>query len=260
MKKMFAKILAFLTCFAVFITVLVGCQSKKKEIDLLVLAAASLTDVTGELATDYKKSAPQVTLTFSFGSSGTLQTQIEEGAPADLFLSAGKKQMTALSDKGLLLAGTNKELLENKIVLIVPKGSASQIKSFEDLATNKVRLIALGEPTGVPVGQYSEEIFTTLGIFEAVKAKANYASDVRQVLMWVESGEVDCGVVYMTDAMSSDKVTIACSAPDGSYSKVIYPAAVIGSTPHPEEAKAFLEYLSGKSAAKIFEKFGFTVK
>jgi ABC-type molybdate transport system substrate-binding protein len=122
------------------------------------------------LIEDYKTVAPEVTVTPTFGSSGTLQTQIEEGAPADLFLSAGKKQMTALADKNLLLTGTNTDLLENKVVLIVPKDSGANIASFEDLATDKVKVVALGEPTGVPVGQYSEKSLRH-SLLDAVKAK-----------------------------------------------------------------------------------------
>lgn len=270
MRKMFKKLAVPLLCLAILLTAVAGCQSApastpapapapKPEAELLISAAASLTDVMAALIEDYKTVAPEVTITPTFGSSGTLQTQIEEGAPADLFLSAGKKQMTALADKNLLLTGTNTDLLENKVVLIVPKDSGANIASFEDLATDKVKVVALGEPTGVPVGQYSEEVFKTLGILDAVKAKANYASDVRQVLTWVESGEVDCGVVYETDAKTSDSVKVVCPAPEGSHAKIIYPAAAIAATSHPDEARAFLEYLAGDAAAKIFKDFGFTV-
>jgi molybdate transport system substrate-binding protein len=230
-----------------------------EPVELLVSAAASLTDVMAELAEDYKDVNPDITITYTFGSSGALQNQIEEGAPADVFLSAGKKQMNALSEKDIPLEGTEKDLLENKIVLIVPKGNAKGITSFEDVATDLVSMVALGEPTGVPVGQYSAQIFTNLGIIDEVTAKANYGSDVRQVLTWVENGEVDCGVVYMTDAMTSELVDVVAIAPEGSTDKIIYPAAVIGTTEYPDQAKAFLDYLSTDRAAAIFEKYGFSV-
>ena len=247
------------TTAAVATTEMETVEARAEVSELLVSAAASLTDVMAELAEDYKDVNPGVTITYTFGSSGTLQNQIEEGAPSDVFLSAGKKQMAALDEAGLLLEGTNKELLENKIVLIVPKGSAKGIVSFEDVATDSVSIVAVGEPTGVPVGQYAAQVFTNLGIIDEITAKANYGSDVRQVLTWVEGGEVDCGVVYMTDAMTSDLVEVVAVAPEGSSDKIIYPAAVIGSTEHPDEGKAFLEYLSTDRAAAIFEKYGFTV-
>lgn len=226
--------------------------------ELLVSAAASLTDVLKEIATAYAAVAPQVKLTFTFGSSGTLQTQIEEGAPADLFFSAGKKQMKALEEKKLLLEGTNTELLQNKIVLIVPAASALGLKSFDDVAAETVKLVALGEAKSVPVGQYSEQVFTNLGTWDKVKAKANFGSDVRQVLTWVEGGEVDCGVVYATDAMTTDKVKVVAEAPEGSSDKVIYPAAVLATSKNADAAEAFLAFLQGEEAKKLFAKYGFT--
>ncbi len=258
MKKKNTKILSALLTLTFVFVLISGCTAKE-EVELTISAAASLTDVMKEIAEVYKEKASHVTLTYTFASSGTLQTQIEQGAPADVFISAGKKQMTALNDKGLLLDGTEKDLLENKIVLIVPKGSAVGITSFEDVAGDKVKLVALGEPAGVPVGQYSEQIFKSLGILDEVKTKANYGSDVRTVLTWVENGEVDCGVVYATDAKTTDKVEVICEAPQGSSDKIIYPAAVIGSTKYTDEAKDFLEFLSSDKAAAIFEKYGFTM-
>lgn len=234
--------------------------AKAQPVELTILAAASLTDATAKLAELYKEVAPNVTLTFSYGASGALQTQIEEGAPADIFMSAAIKQMTALDEAGLLLADTKKDLLINKIVLIVPKESTLALTSFEDVGGDTVKTVALGEPEGVPVGQYSEQVFTNLGILDAVKAKANYGSDVKQVLTWVESGEVDCGVVYSTDAKTTEKVSIVCEAPEGSHEDIVYPAAVIGSSASPEEAKKFLDFLSTDEAAAVFEEFGFSIK
>ncbi|HEY5584257.1 MAG TPA: molybdate ABC transporter substrate-binding protein [Ruminiclostridium sp.] len=231
-----------------------------EKVEIVVSAAASLTDVAAEIADMYKSIAPNITITYSFGSSGALQTQIEEGAPTDVFMSAAIKQMTALEGKGLIKEGTKKELLLNKVVLITPKDSTKIITSFEDAATDKVSIIALGEPSSVPVGQYAQEIFTTLSILDLVKAKANYGSDVRQVLTWVESGEVDCGVVYATDAATSQKITVVCEAPKDSHKPVIYPVAVLKSSKHSVEAQAFLDYLSTPEVVKVFEKYGFKMK
>lgn len=234
--------------------------AKTEPVELTILAAASLTDATTKIAELYKTVAPDVTLTFSYGASGALQTQIEEGAPADIFMSAAPKQMNALDEKGLLLPDTRKDLLLNKIVLITPKDTSLGLTSFEDVSTDKVKSIALGEPEGVPVGQYAEQIFTSLGTLDAVKAKANYGSDVKQVLSWVESGEVDCGVVYATDAKTSDKVSVICEAPEGSHDAVVYPAAVIAKSTSQDAAKEFLDYLSSDDAKAVFEEYGFTMK
>lgn len=230
----------------------------QEPVELTILAAASLTDVCNEIKAKYEADHPEVTLTFSYGGSGALQTQIEEGAPADLFFSAATKQMTALDEKGLMDSGSIVNLLENKVVLIVPADSGLDITSFGDVVTAQVAMIGLGEPGSVPVGQYSEEIFTTLGILDEVKAKANYGSDVRTVLSWVELGEVDCGVVYATDAYTSKQVKIVCEAPEGSCKQVIYPAGIVKDSSHPEESAQFLEYLKSDEIMALFESYGFS--
>ncbi|MCR5806307.1 MAG: molybdate ABC transporter substrate-binding protein [Oscillospiraceae bacterium] len=232
-------------------------ESTAKE-EITILAAASLTDVCGELESMYNSTHPDVSLVFSFGSSGALQTQIEEGAPADIFFSASTKQMDALDEKGLMDKDSINMLLENKIVLVVPADSDKGITSFDDVVTDKVKMIGLGEPESVPAGQYAEQVFITLGTLEDVKAKANYGTDVRTVLSWVETGDVDCGVVYATDAYSTDKVKIAAEAPDGSCKKVIYPVGIVGSSAHVDAAKKFEDFLTSQEAMEVFEKFGFT--
>ena len=146
------------------------------------------------------------------------------------------------------------------MVLIVPKEGGKDIKSFEELTRDDIRHVALGEPKGVPVGQYTEEILTKLGILDAVKAKAVYGSDVRQVLSWTETGDADCGVVYATDAAVSDKVKVAAKAPEGSHKPVIYPAAIIKDSKHMAEAKDFLAFVSTEQAKALFEKYGFVCK
>ena len=230
-------------------------SSKKTEI--VVLAAASLTDVTAKLKEMYEKNN-NVKLTFSYGSSGALMTQIEEGAPADIFMSAANKQMNELKDKNLMNNDTIVELLENKVVLIVPKDSKASVSSFDDVASSKVSQVALGEPGSVPVGQYSEEIFTSLNILDKVKSKAVYGSDVRAVLSYVESGNVDCGVVYATDAMTTKNVKVICSAPEGSCKKVIYPVGVVKSSKVTDESKKFIEFLQSDEAKAVFEEYGFS--
>lgn len=232
--------------------------SEADQVEITIMAAASLTDVAKEITDMYQKTAPNVKLTFSFGSSGALQTQIEEGAPADVFLSAAQKQMTELSEKGLVDDATKVDLLENKVVLITPKDSKLDIKEFKDLEKDSVKSVALGEPSSVPVGQYSETILENIGILDAVKAKANYGTDVRQVLTWVESGEVDCGLVYATDAAISDLVNVICEAPKDSSDPVIYPAAVLKDSKQADAATAFVQYLNTDEVLAVFEKYGFS--
>lgn len=233
-------------------------QANQKEV--YIVAAASMTDAIKEIGANYEKEHPDVKLMYSFGSSGALQTQIEQGAPADVFISAAQKQMNALDDKGLIDKSTRKDLLENKVVLIVPKDSNLQLDNFADIASDKVKKIALGEPKAVPVGQYSEEIFKSYNITDAVTPKAVYASDVRQVLGWVETGEVDCGIVYATDAAISDKVKVLMTAPDDSHKPVIYPVAMVNSSKNPDIAKDFIAFLSQDEQKNILEKYGFDVK
>ncbi|MCI1990566.1 MAG: molybdate ABC transporter substrate-binding protein [Oscillospiraceae bacterium] len=234
-------------------------SSDAPKVELVVSAATSLTDVMNELKADYEKENPSVKITPTYGASGTLQTQIEEGAPTDLFFSAATKQMTALDKKGLILSDTKVDLLLNKIVLIAPKGNAKGLSSFADAAGTKVSKIALGEPKSVPVGQYAEKVFTSLKLLDAVKKKAVYGSDVRQVLTWVESGSVDCGVVYATDAATTGKVQTVAQAPEGSSDPVVYPVAVLKSSKNLDAAKAFLKFLLGDEAKATFTKYGFTM-
>lgn len=255
MKKK-KQIFALLAVIILSSAALSGCGSREKK-TLTIAAAASLTDVTKDIAKRYKEKEPNVNLNFSYGSSGALQTQIEEGAEVDVFLSASQKQMDALSKKNLVNRTSKTDLLENKLVLIVPKGSKASIRSFEDLTKSSVKKIALGEPKAVPAGQYSEGVFQKLGILDKIKSKANYGSDVRQVLTWVESGEVDCGVVYMTDAKISDKVTVVCEAPEKAADPVIYPAAVLKESRHQDEAQKFVDYLKTDKTLKLFESYGF---
>ena len=253
--KIIAMVFAMVTVFA-------GCagktESDKKQVEITVLAAASLTDVCNEIEMRYEEANPHVNLIFSYGGSGALQTQIEEGVPADVFISAATKQMNALNEKGLMVSDSIVNLLENKVVLIVPADSTLDIASFDDVATDKVGMIGLGEPGSVPVGQYSEEIFTSLGTLDVVKAKANYGSDVRTVLSWVETSAVDCGVVYATDAYTTDKVKIVCEAQIGSHKQVIYPAGVVKASNNQEEAEAFIEYLHSEEIMTLFESYGFS--
>lgn len=225
-------------------------------VELTISAAASLTDVMKEIQKQYAVENPNVKLIFNFGSSGSLQQQIEQGAPADLFVSAATKQMKALQEKKLIIDETKKDLLKNRVVLVVPKTS-DKIKGFDDLKNAKV--IAIGEPASVPAGQYAKDVLTSIKSWDSLKDKMVYAKDVRQVLAYVESGDADAGVVYSTDAKISDKVKVAATAEEWTHTPVIYPAAVVKSSKQVDAAKAFLNYLSGDKAKTAFENYGFSM-
>jgi len=235
-----------------------GDSPQAAKVELTVSAAISLKDALDELKQIYTGENPNASIATNYGASGTLQLQIEQGAPVDVFLSAAPKQMDALETKGLLLEGTRRDLLRNEIVLIVPKDSTQHISSFQDLTRSDVKQVALGEPTAVPAGQYTKEVLTHLGIYEAVSSKAVLGKDVRQVLTYVETGNVDAGVVYATDAQSSSKVRVVTQAPPGSHAPVIYPLAVIKSSKNPVAAKQFADFLASPAATAVFQKYGFS--
>lgn len=228
----------------------------EEPIALTISAAASLKDAMEEIKTAYALEKDNVTITYNFGSSGSLQQQIEQGADVDVFVSAAEKQMDALKDKDLIIEDTRKDLLENNIVLVVPKDSSS-VMDFKDLSSDKVKKIGLGEPKSVPVGQYAEEVLTKLNLLDSIKSKVIYGNDVKQVLTWVETGDADAGIVYETDAKVSDKVKVVAKAPEGSHEPVYYPAAVIKASKNTDAAKDFINYLYSSKAKPIFEKYGF---
>ncbi len=270
------KTLSLFLVLVLTMTLVVGCGNEKKEVEdsakttgqesegedveLLVSAAASLTDVLNELGDIYMEENSNVDIKFSYGSSGALQAQIEEGAPVDVFFSAAQKQMDALEEGGHIVSDTRKTLLINKVVLIAPVDSQLEIESFEDLLKDDIEKIAIGDPSNVPVGQYSEEMFTNLNILDDITPKAVYATDVRTVLTWVESGEVDCGLVYATDAYTTDKVKIIAESPEGSHKEVSYPIAAIKDSKNLDAAKAFIDFLSTEEVAETFKKYGFDLK
>lgn len=255
MKK---KIITAAVALCMLITT-AGCSRSFKTKTVTVLAAASLTDVMGQIEERYEEKHPDIDLIFSFAGSGALQSQIEEGAPADVFISAATRQMDALNDEGLMVSSSIRELLLNKVVLIVPSGSSLDLTSFEDVLSDGVNMIGLGETESVPAGKYAAQVFETLGIWDEVQARANFGTDVRTVLSWVETGDVDCGVVYATDAFTSDAVTIAAEAPEGSCDRVVYPAGIVAGSEVADEAEEFLQYLQSAEASSVFESYGFTM-
>ena len=230
-----------------------------QPLELTVSAAVSLKDALAEIQANYAKLKPNVKLVFNLGASGSLQKQIEQGAPADIFISAAPKQMDELDAKNLINKATRKNLVENKLVLIVPQDSKLALAKFEDLLKPEVKQISIGEPSVVPAGQYAQEVLQKLSVWDKVKEKAVLAKDVRTVLTYVETGNVDAGIVYKTDAASSKKIKIAATAPEGSHKPIIYPAAVLSGAKQSKAAEEFLAYLSGPEGKTVLEKYGFVM-
>lgn len=281
-KTVFTK----MTACSLMLTALFGCGQASQTADgaqdsqsaqtteLTVFAAASMTETLNQIAEDYKTVDPNVSLTFNFASSGDLLSQIKEGADCDVFISAAPKQMNALdgslkddADKnpdGLdeLLDGTRIDLLENKVVLAVPEGNPKSIESFDKLAEQLKAgevFLAIGN-SDVPVGQYTQKIFAHYGLDEQSLADTGvltYGSNVKEVTTQVSEGAVDCGIIYATDAYSAGLESVDEATAD-MCGQVIYPAAVLRNSAHPDEAKAFLDYLTGEDAGRVFESVGFT--
>ena len=228
--------------------------------EILVAAAASLQYVMEDaLQPAFEEANPDIMLAFTFDSSGKLQTQIEEGADVDVFFSAATKQMNALDEEGLMDSDTIVDLLENKIALIVPAGSETGITGFEDIT--KAERIALGDPESVPVGQYSKEAFESLGMWEEVEAKTSFGTNVTEVLSWVAAGSADAGIVYLTDATTSDQfdqVEIVGYAPEGSVSKVIYSVGIVAASQKKDAAQKFVDFLGTEEAMAAFADYGFS--
>lgn len=228
------------------------------EQSILVAAAASLKNAyEDELIPMFEEQYPGVTVEGTYDSSGKLQTQIEEGLEADVFMSAATKQMKALDEEGMIASDTIVNLLENKIVLIVPAGSDSQIDSFEKIGD--AASIAMGDPESVPAGQYAKEALTNLNVWDSIQDKVSFGTNVTEVLNQVAAASADAGIVYATDAASMpDQVTVVAEAPEGSLEKkVIYPVAVVKATTHEDAAKAFVDFLQTPDAIKVFESYGF---
>lgn len=231
---------------------------KPEQAELVVSAAASLTDSLQKLQQTYESKHPNVKLRFNFGASGTLQQQIEQGAPADLFVSAAAKNMKPLVDKGLIDAAKQTTLLRNELVLVVPKSAAAPAKEIADLAKANVTHVAVGEPESVPAGGYAKEALTNAKLWDAVQTKLIYGKDVRQVLTYVETGNADAGFVYKTDALTSKQSVIGQTVDPALYKPIEIQIGIVKSTKRGKEAQELLDYLQSKEAMDVFVSFGFT--
>ncbi|GMB01620.1 molybdate ABC transporter substrate-binding protein [Pelosinus sp. IPA-1] len=263
-----SRLLVFLMAALLIVAAMTtGCGGEKsaapatppQKVELNVSAAVSLKDALAEIQKNYEAKNSNIKLVYNLGASGALQKQIEQGAPADIFISAAPKQMNDLEEKNLVNKATRKNLVENKLVIIVPTASTLNITKYEDLTKDEVQKLSIGETASVPAGQYAQEVLKKLGIWDKIQNKAVLAKDVRTVLTYVETGNVEAGIVYKTDAASSDKVKIVATAPEGSHQPILYPIAILSGTKQQKAAEDFLTYLSTPECKAIFEKYGFTM-
>jgi len=232
--------------------------SQAKPVEIMISAAASLKDSLTEIQKNYALKKPEVKLTINFGASGTLQQQIEQGAPVDLFISAGKSQADALEQKNLLLKDSRVDLLGNDLVLITGKDN-SMVTSIEDLTKPEIEKVSIGTPESVPAGKYAQEALTSLKLWDSLQSKSKFvlAKDVTQVLNYVETGNAEAGLVYRSDAQGSTKVKVVTVIPESSHKPILYPAAIISATKNKQTAEDFLKYLQSPDAQKVFVNYGF---
>jgi len=241
---------------SLFLCSLTACHAPHHT-ELTVSVAASLTDAIQEIETVYHNDHPGVEIRNNFGSSGTLAREIENGAPVDVFLSAASKPMDDLQTRGLIVAGSRRNLLRNTLVLIAPRGT--KLSGFQQLADPSVHTIALGDPASVPAGQYGQQVLAGLHLLDSVHSRLVLAKDVRQVLAYVETGNADAGIVYATDALTTNGVQVVAVAPEASHDPIVYPAASIARGKHEDAAREFVEFLNSAPARAIFLKHGFTM-
>ena len=226
--------------------------------EIHLYAAASLTDALQEIATAYERETGDKVL-LNLGASSALARQIQEGAPADLFFSADEAKMDGLEKRGLVLQGTRRSLLSNTLVIVVPSDSSLRINSVQDLAAPRVRALALAEPQSVPAGIYAKEYLRSIKLWGKVLGKVVPTENVRGALAAVESGNVEAGIVYKTDAQISRKVKIAFEVPAAEGPKISYPLAVLAESRKQAAARKLLAYLESPAALDVFRRYGFLI-
>jgi molybdate transport system substrate-binding protein len=258
------RIVIFWGCVLVALTLsvclkIVSPAPANAQSTLLVAAAASLQNVLEQLDPVFESANAGVTVNYTFAASGPLQQQIQQGAPVDVFISAATQQMDTLQTKNLILTDTRRNLLTNRLVLVVPKDSTLGITGFRQLTNATVKRISVGEPRSVPAGRYAQELFTKLGILDQLRSKFVYGNSVRSVLGAVESGNSDAGVVYVTDAKISNRVRQVATAPKNLHAPIVYPIAVIRSSRQQAAARAYVQFLKSQPAQTIFKTTGFGI-
>ena len=264
MKKRILSI-ALAAVMVLSLSLLAGCGSSddtatEEKAEVTVLAAASLTDALDEIIEEYEKDSEN-TITPSYAGSGDLVQQIQGGAPCDIFVSASKSNMDDLEKDDLIDTDTRKDLLGNTLTLVATAEKKDDV-SMDNLTSDKVESIAIGEVETVPAGKYATQVFDNMKITDDIKDKIVYAKDVRAVLNYVETGDADCGFVYKTDALTMDdeKGVVIGDVDESLHDPIVYPAAIMKDAPQADAAADFYEFMQGDFAKEVFEKYGFTVK
>jgi molybdate transport system substrate-binding protein len=260
MKLKFRELLCFLVAFALTIALKLAIPSGAvaEPVTLLVGSASSLQDALKELTPLFQSAHPGITVKYSFTAPGSLQQQIERGAPIDVFISGASKQMDALQSKGLILPETRRNLVSNQLALVVPRSSSLKLTDFRQLTNSEVKRIVIGEPRSVPVGQYAEEVFRSLGIWEQLRPKLVFGNTARNVLAGVESGNADAAVIFATDATISQRVRQVAVAPKDSHAPIVYPIAVVSASRQQKAARTYVAFLTSSRARPVFSKYGFS--
>ncbi|AOV08178.1 molybdate ABC transporter substrate-binding protein [Sporosarcina ureilytica] len=255
------------TCYLFFsalvIVMLIACSNTAEKVgnadekvNLTISAATSLTDALQEIKTIYEKDN-SVQLTFNLGGSGSLAQQIQRGAPVDIFISANENWMDTLIQNDLIIEQSLATITGNRLVLIAQNDSKLHFPSVNQIIPEEVDQIAIGNPESVPAGKYTQEVLQTVNLWDDLENKLILGKDVRQVLTYVETGNVDIGFVYESDALSSDQISILATVPENSHDKITYPGAILASSKHEQEAQDFLTFLTSEQAQQVFEKYGF---
>lgn len=234
-----------------------GRDESAPQTEIVISAAASMTDAVRDMASAFEATHPTINLRLNFGSSGSLRQQIEAGAPADVFISASVTHMTDLVAKGLVEASAVRSIASNRMVLITRSGEEG-VQSWRDLLGDEVTRVAVGNPAHVPAGAYARQVLRSLAMWEPLQTKLIMGEDVRQVLHFVETGNVDAGIVYRTDAATSPGVHVVAEAPPGTRPEITYPAAVVKESPHNQAAAEFVHFLTSDPGREILRRYGFT--
>jgi len=247
--------------FLIVLTIPFGCANKINEnvskTEVSISAAASLTDALTELKKAYENENGNIDLMLNFGSSRKLAAQIEQGAPADIFLSASEEDMDNMERKGLIIESSIVDFATNSIVLIANKSVKNPVSSFQQLDSMAFDHLSIGEASAVPAGRYAKDVLEQLNLWTTLQDKLVMGSDVRQVLTHVEMGNAEYGIVYSTDALASDKVVVAAEANPDWHSPIVYPGAIVMDSKNPEEAQDFLVFLASYAGKEILQKYGF---
>ena len=249
----------YLLVMICFVLLPIGCtqEEKEKKTTLMISAAASLTDALNELKPVFEDEHPSIELTFNFGGSGKLAQMIIQGAPSDVLLSASESDMDKLQMENMILKDTRVNFAENELALIANKEQPVKVSSFEEISSMGIDHLAIGESESVPVGRYTKQALEELDLWDSLQGSLVMSSDVRQVLTHVELGNADAGIVYASDVLRSEKVIIVATADSDWHDPIMYPGAVVSDTAHPDEAKAFLAFLTSDQGRELLHKHGF---